>query len=70
MCSELRMLREEGLEEGIGIGREEGREEGKLSMLYDLVRDGMLPLSAAAEKAKQPADLFQADMNRYFASAG
>ena len=78
MCSELRMLREEGLEEGIGIGREEGREEGisiglekgKLIMLYDLVRDGTLPLSAAAARARQDDSEFQAGMERYFASAG
>ena len=82
MCSELRTLREEGLAEGIGIGREEGlaegREEGigiglergKLIMLYDLVRDGMLPLSAAAARARQDDSEFQAGMDQYFASAG
>ena len=62
MCSELRMLREEGISIGL--------EKGKLIMLYDLVRDGTLPLSAAAARARQDDSEFQAGMERYFASAG
>ena len=82
MCRELLQLREEGraeglvegltegLEKGRAEGREEGRAEGQLIMLYDLVKDGMLTLSAAAARANQSAEHFQADMERYFADAG
>ena len=86
MCRELLQLREEGRaegliegrmegrqegrEEGRMEGRQEGRAEGQLIMLYDLVKDGMLTLSAAAAKANQSAEHFQADMERYFADAG
>ena len=74
MCRELLQLREEGraegLVEGLTEGLEKGRAEGQLIMLYDLVKDGMLTLSAAAAKANQSAEHFQADMERYFADAG
>ena len=50
--------------------RQEGRQEGQLIMLYDLVKDGTLTLSAAAAKANQSTEYFQANMERYFADAG
>ena len=62
MCTELLQLREEG--------RAEGRAEGQLIMLYKLVKGGVLPLSDAAANANQSAELFQANMEQYFASAG
>ena len=61
---------EEQRQEGLAEGRQEGRAEGQLIMLYDLVKDGTLSLSAAAAKANQSAELFQEKMEQYFADAG
>ena len=62
--------RAEGRREGRAEGRREGRQEGQLIMLYDLVKDGILTLSAAAARVHQDDSEFRAGMDRYFASVG
>ena len=48
-----------GREEGIEEGREEGREEGGYNMLVSLVKEGSLPISTAAKKAKMTEEEFR-----------
>ena len=62
--------REEGLREGLKEGRREGQREGRregigigrVGMLAELVRDGVLTLGQAAEKAGMPEKEFQKAM--------
>ena len=51
--------REEGIEEGREEGREAGREEGGYNMLVSLVKEGSLPISTAAKKAKMTEEEFR-----------
>lgn len=54
--------REEGLKEGLKEGRREGIGIGRVGMLAELVRDGVLTLGQAAEKAGMPEKEFQKAM--------
>ena len=60
--------REEGLKEGLKEGRREGRREGigigRVGMLAELVRDGVLTLGQAAEKAGMTEKDFQKTMEK------
>ncbi len=62
----LREGRKEGRREGRREGRKEGRKEGigigRVGMLAELVRDGVLTLGQAAEKAGMPEKEFQKAM--------
>ena len=62
----LKEGRREGLREGRKEGRREGRREGigigRVGMLAELVRDGVLTLGQAAEKAGMPEKEFQKAM--------
>lgn len=68
--SGIQDLREEGLREGLKEGRKEGQREGRregigigrVGMLAELVRDGVLTLGQAAEKAGMPEKEFQKAM--------
>ena len=53
---------EKGMEKGIAQGRSEGRTEGKLSMLYELTKDGVLTLAEAAKRAGMSEEAFLAGM--------
>ena len=55
----FRAGREEGIEEGREEGREAGREEGGYNMLVSLVKEGSLPISTAAKKAKMTEEEFR-----------
>ena len=52
----------QGRTEGIAQGRSEGRTEGKLSMLYELTKDGVLTLAEAAKRAGMSEQAFLAGM--------
>ena len=52
----------QGRSEGIAQGRTEGRTEGKLSMLYELTKDGVLTLAEAAKRAGMSEKAFLAGM--------
>ena len=52
----------QGMEKGIAQGRSEGRTEGKLSMLYELTKDGVLTLAEAAKRAGMSEEAFLAGM--------
>ena len=52
----------QGRSEGIAQGRSEGRTEGKLSMLYELTKDGVLTLAEAAKRAGMSEKAFLAGM--------
>ena len=54
--------RAEGREEGRAEGREEGRAEGVVSTLTALVRDGILTLAQAAERARMTVEAFEEQM--------
>ena len=55
--------KEEGREQGLEEGRAEGRAEGGLMMLVNLVKDGLLTVSQAAEKVNMTVPEFEAAMN-------
>ena len=52
--------REEGRKEGREEGREEGRAEGKIQAFAELVKDGLLTISQAAEKVHMTVPEFEA----------
>ena len=52
--------RKEGREEGRKEGREEGRAEGKIQAFAELVKDGLLTISQAAEKVHMTVPEFEA----------
>ena len=56
---ERKALLETGEERGRAIGIDIGKIQGKLSTLKELVLDGTLSLSKAAEKANMPVESFQ-----------
>ena len=58
----LKEGRREGLREGRKEGRREGIGIGRVGMLAELVRDGVLTLGQAAEKAGMPEKEFQKAM--------
>ncbi len=51
--------REEGFAEGRAEGRAEGHTEGMLKTLFDLVKDGIIPLSDAARRANMTEAEFE-----------
>ena len=51
-----------GEKQGIQIGEARGIAQGGLHMLFSLVGDGLLPLAAAAVKAKMSEEEFRARM--------
>ncbi len=59
MDMELKRWKAAGREEGRTEGRREGRDEGRLSMLCDLVRKGLLSLTAAAQEAGMTEENFK-----------
>ena len=52
----------QGEARGIQIGEARGIAQGGLHMLFSLVGDGLLPLAAAAAKAKMSEEEFRARM--------
>ena len=56
--------REEGRAEGIAEGMEKGRMEGTLLTLFGLVKDGLLTLAQAAERAHMPEAEFKLQMEQ------
>jgi predicted transposase YdaD len=46
----------------IKMGKEEGREEGKLDTLFELVKDNILTIQEAAERADMTEALFMKKM--------
>lgn len=52
-------LLREGREEGIEIGRIEGHEAGREETLLHLVKDGLLNISVAAERAGKSVEEFK-----------
>ena len=71
MCNLSAGIFEKGMEAGIAKGRCEGRAEGmeageaigRMKVLFDLVKDGILTISAAAEKAKMELSEFERQYN-------
>ena len=62
MCKALEEWKEEllesGMEAGIEVGMNAGLQKGKLYMLTELVREGILTVEIAAEKAEMTVDEF------------
>ena len=56
----MELFREEGRDEGRKEGRKEGREEGVLETLAALVRDQVLTVHQAAERARLDEAEFRA----------
>lgn len=56
---------ERGLEEGHEIGRAEGRAEGQIKAFAELVRDGILPLHIAAQRAGYTDAEFEKLIDRF-----
>ena len=52
-------------EEGRAEGRAEGRTEGQLSLLFDLVKDNVLSVEQAAERANLSVQEFEAAKTLY-----
>lgn len=59
MCIAIDELREEEREIGRNEGRSEGRIEGKIELLVDLLKENIMTLEAAAEKAGMSVDEFK-----------
>ncbi len=59
----MELFREEGREEGLKEGRKEGikegRKEGILEILFTMVKDKILTISDAAQRAGMTADEFE-----------
>lgn len=58
---------EEVTEIALNEARREGKEEGRLGVFYELVRDNLLLLCIAADKAGQSEQEFTPGMEAYFA---
>ena len=54
--------RSEGIAQGRSEGIAQGVEKGKLSMLYELTKDGVLTLAEAAKRAGMSEKAFLAGM--------
>ena len=67
MCNLSEGIFEKGIEAGIARGMEagivKGREAGRLEVLFDLVRDGTLTISVAAEAAAMEPSEFEQQYN-------
>ena len=71
MCNLSEGIFEKGIQAGIMRGRAEGmeagiakgREAGRLEVLFDLVRDGTLTISVAAEAAAMEPSEFEQQYN-------
>ena len=55
---------EQGIERGIERGMEQGIAKGTLETLKGLVRDGLLELKVAAERANMTVESFTAELNK------
>ena len=72
MADELRSAEEKGRIEGLDVGREEGRAEGItqgrlegiLETLHNLVRDRLITVKQAADRAGMTPELFQETMKK------
>ena len=53
-----REAEEQGLAEGLERGLQQGLEQGRLNSLFELVRDGMLDVAFAAERAGMGVEEF------------
>lgn len=62
MCKAIEDIRNDGRAEGRVEGRAEGRILGGLSMLCELVCDGLLTVAQAAAKAKVSEEQFRKQM--------
>ena len=58
-ANDIATARSEGLAEGMSKGMAEGMSKGKLKMLAELVKDGVLTLSDAAERAGMTVSEFK-----------
>ena len=65
MSQMLEDMRAECREEGRAEGRAEGRTEGQLSLLFDLVKDNVLSVEQAAERANLSVQEFEAAKTLY-----
>ena len=58
MCEIYDKILMEGEAKGEAKGRAKGRAEGRLSVLTDLVRNGIITITQAAEQEKMPVEEF------------
>jgi predicted transposase YdaD len=69
MCEIMERLttdaKEEGLKEGRYEGLKEGRNEGMLQILGGLVKDGILTISEAAQRAGMTETIFAENMEKF-----
>ena len=59
MCEVLDRIEAKGRAEGEIIGEAKGRAEGGLNMLIGLVKDGLLSIEVAAQRANKSVEEFQ-----------
>lgn len=60
----INSARKEGEQQGEARGLEKGRQEGRITELIELVRDGLLDVQKAAERAGMTLAEFQAAMKK------
>lgn len=60
----INSARREGEQQGEARGLEKGRQEGRITELIELVRDGLLDVQKAAERAGMTLEEFQAAMKK------
>lgn len=60
----INSARKEGEQQGEARGLEKGRQEGRITELIELVRDGLLDVQKAAERAGMTLEEFQAAMKK------
>lgn len=65
MCNVAERLENKGRAEGLVEGRAEGRAEGKLEQLIELVKDNLLSVANAAQKAEMPETDFLKLLENY-----
>ncbi|MCI6097627.1 MAG: hypothetical protein MR700_02295 [Selenomonadaceae bacterium] len=59
---EAKTIYQNGMRMGHEKGRERGCKEGRMEILYDLIKDGDISLSKAAQKAGMDEETFRAEM--------
>lgn len=64
MCNLSKGIREDGKAEGIAIGEKRGEKRGEIKAFVSLVRDGILTIQQAAERANMSVDEFTAEMKK------
>lgn len=60
----INSARKEGEQQGEARGLEKGRQEGRITELIELVRDGLLDVQKAAERAGMTLEEFKAAMKK------